>query len=256
MTLLESLIILIAGLMFGSFVTCASYRMPLEKEWVRTPSFCPKCSAKLTFKDLWPVLSWLFSGAKCRHCSAPIPARYPFIELLTAASFLAIYASHGITFGSILLMLMSVVLLIMIVADLEHTIIPDQVHIALLPLGLGFHAYLGTDWGMVLGGFFAMTSLALFLHYGYAKLRGMEVLGFGDVKFFAVAGVWLTLPLTVPYIFMIGVVGTVMGLVWKYLYKQPIFPFGPSLAVSLWICMVYPQIPNLFWDIINNIKYT
>ena len=250
------LIVLAVGLVFGSFVTCMSYRLPLEQDVVLKPSFCPCCQAKLTPKELIPLFSWLMSKGKCIHCHNPISIRYPLIELTTMAAFGAIYARYGIGLEAIILALMSVALLIMIVADLEHYIIPDEIHIALLPLGLAYHYVTGGNWDMVLAGFLVMTALGLALHYGYAKLRNKDVLGFGDVKFFAVAGVWLTLPLVAPYLFIIGVVGTLLGLVWKCFHKEAIFPFGPALAVGLFVCIVYHEVPNYFWDMINYAKNT
>ena len=71
----------VTGAIFGSFFTCALYRVPRGLSLWAPPSACPKCHAKLTARDLIPVLSWLFAGGKCRHCHAPIAKRYLFIEL-------------------------------------------------------------------------------------------------------------------------------------------------------------------------------
>src|SRR4051812_8689122 len=94
---MELLFVLFAGLVFGSFVTCASYRLPLEQDIVVKPSYCPHCNARLGFKDLWPVLSWLTNRGKCRHCQVKVSARYPLTELATAALFLLVYAHYGLT---------------------------------------------------------------------------------------------------------------------------------------------------------------
>jgi prepilin signal peptidase PulO-like enzyme (type II secretory pathway) len=247
--LIEFLFVLFCGLAFGSFVTCASYRLPLDQDIVRKPSYCPKCNVKLGFKDLWPVLSWVTSKGKCRHCAAPVSVRYPLTELATAAVFLAIYATYGLTPLSVVLALTGVTLMIMIVADLEHYIIPDQVHLALLPLALIYHYLIDTTLrdqveGLVLG---AGTGLAL--HYGYRWLRKKEGLGFGDVKFLAVAGLWLTLKPFIPFLFFAGLFGIVTAGLWRLLGRGELFPFGPALAASLFLCVAWPWIAALFWSI-------
>ncbi len=246
---LELLFILFCGLCFGSFVTCASYRLPLNQDVVRQPSYCPKCEAKLGFKDLWPVASWVSSGGKCRHCAAKIHWRYPAIELITAGVFALIYLRYGFTVHTLLLSLFAVALLVMIVADFEHYIIPDEVHWVLVPLGAAYHFAIGTPpedvvYGLLLGG-----GLGLSLLYGYRHLRKKEGLGWGDVKFFAVAGLWLGVFAFVPFLFYSGLFGVVTGLVWKKAGRGAIFPFGPSLAMALFVCTAYPESVKWFWDI-------
>lgn len=253
--MIELLFILFAGLCFGSFITCASYRLPLDIDVIKKPSFCPSCNAKLTFKDLWPVLSWVTAGGKCRHCKTKVSVRYPLIEIFTAAIFLLIYHQYGWTLQALLLVLLAVALLIMIVADLEHYIIPDQIHVFMLPLGLIYHYVIGTPPKEVTYGFLFGAGLGLALHYGYGALRKKEVLGFGDVKFFAVAGVWLTFMPFIPFLFFSGIFGVCFGLVWRACGKGPVFPFGPALAASLFMCVIFPEISNLFLNIgyyINN----
>jgi len=223
----ELLFILLAGLCFGSFITCMSYRLPLEMDAVKNPSFCPSCNTKLGARDLVPVLSWAIARGRCRHCQTRISARYPLIEVATALTFLGIYTLHGLTLSSILLMLFAVALLIMIVTDLEHFIIPDEIHIALVPLGLFYHYVIGTEPLQVAGGFLMGMVLGLLLHHGYRFLRKREGLGYGDVKFFAVAGLWLTpLPMVVF-----------------------LFLSGPARAVSLMVCVLWPGADGWLWEI-------
>jgi prepilin signal peptidase PulO-like enzyme (type II secretory pathway) len=253
--MIEFLFVLFCGLAFGSFVTLASYRLPLEQDIVVKPSRCPKCETPLTFKDLWPVFSWVMSKGKCRHCGAPISARYPLIEIATAAVILLVYSTYGLSPLGIVLALMGVTLMVMIAADIEHYIIPDQVHYALLPLGIAWHWLLGTPArdvveGLVLGAF---TGLAL--HYGYRWLRKKEGLGFGDVKFLAVAGLWLTLKPFIPFLFFSGILGIITALIWRCLKRGVLFPFGPALAISLFLCVAYPRFPELFWSLGGLIRY-
>ena len=249
MSIIEPFFILAVGLTFGSFVTLASYRLPRSEDIVIKPSRCPKCDTKLQFFDLWPVLSWVLTHGKCRHCHIPVSVRYPLTEIATASMFLLVYFCYGLTIHSALLALLWVALMVMIVVDLEHYIIPDQVHYVLLPFGLGYQLYSGTSFDDVLRGFLFGAGIGLALHYGYRHLRKKEGLGFGDVKFFAIAGIWLGFRPFIPFLFFSGIFGVITGLVWRALKKGPIFPFGPALAVALYACVAFPGIANLFWNI-------
>ncbi len=242
---IELLFVILTGLTFGSFVTLAAWRLPREEDIVVKPSQCTSCKTKLGFKDLFPVLSWMTSGGKCRHCKNPIGIRYPLIELVTLGAFLLVYAKFGLTLQGVVVALFAVALLIMIVVDLEHYIIPDSIHVVLLPLGLAYHYLAGTDWLDVLYGFLAGAGMGLLLHHGYRWLRKTEGLGYGDVKFFAVAGVWLTIANFVPFLFFAGVFGVITGILWRILGKGKLFPFGPALAVALFACAIYPETFNL-----------
>lgn len=251
MSLFEPFFIIAFGLAFGSFVTCMSYRLPLEMDVVKKPSYCPSCNHVLGFRDLWPLFSWLFSGGKCRHCKVPVSIRYPLTEIATAFLFLLVYYQFGFSLPTVVLCLMVVALMVMIVVDLEHYIIPDSVHVVLIPLGLAYHYLVGSPWDEVAIGFGTMLALGLFLHYGYSAIRGRCMLGFGDVKFFAVAGLWLGIWPMVPFLFLSGVLGVVLGLIWRMLGRGEVFPFGPALALSLFICVVYNDSVNLLYHIGN-----
>ena len=249
MPLPELFLVIALGLAFGSFVTCVSYRLPLGEDIVRKPSFCPNCDAALTFWDLWPVFSWVRSRGKCNHCKAPVSIRYPLTELATAAFFLLAYLQFGATPQTATLCLMSVALMVMIVVDLEHFIIPDSVHVALVPLGLLYHYVIGSPGDEIVLSTLLMAALALFLHFGYSALRGRVMLGFGDVKFFTVAGLWLGLWPLVPFLFLSGAFGVALGLLWRQLGRGEVFPFGPALALSLYVCVVYQHDVNMLYYI-------
>ena len=82
------IIIFIMGTVFGSFLTLATYRIPLHKNITHEHSFCPSCNHKLSFLDLIPVWSYIFLGGKCRYCKKKIGSRYFFIEITTGIAFM------------------------------------------------------------------------------------------------------------------------------------------------------------------------
>lgn len=235
------------GACMGSFVTLASYRLPLGEDIVLKPSRCPACNTSLKWYDLFPILSWLFAKGQCRHCHAPVHWRYPAIELALGLAFLALAMHYGASLQTILLCLLATELVILIVTDFEHMIIPDSVQVALAVTGICYNIYHNTDWQQPALSAALAGGLGLALHYGYPILRKKDGLGFGDVKFLAVAGIWLPAETLPVFFFVAGVIGTVTGLLWK-LKKQNggIFPFGPALAASLLINVVFPISANLY----------
>ena len=84
-------IIFIIGALFGSFFTLATYRIPRHQDITHTRSYCPCCNHKLGFFDMFPILSYIFLGGKCRYCKQKISPRYLILEVFSGASFLALF---------------------------------------------------------------------------------------------------------------------------------------------------------------------
>lgn len=235
-------LVLIAGVIFGSFVTLASYRIPRDIPIGAGRSRCPSCGTTLGVAALFPVLSWLMQKGKCRYCRTPISLRYPLTECTQALLFLAVYIVYGLTLPSLILALMSVCLLIMIIVDLEWQIIPDEVQIAMLLFGVIFHILSDTAFMDILSGLGLGALIGFGLYYGYGTLRKREMLGFGDVKFLMVAGIWLASGNAwAPFLFYSGILGILTAFLWKILGKGERFPFGPALAISLFILLLTPS---------------
>jgi len=126
------------GSCIGSFLNVVIYRMPRDKSLITPPSSCPSCGRRIRFYDNVPLVSWLLLGRKCRHCGAPISARYFAIELLTALIFLGLFIVYFRTGirpsvqpflgrGWFIYLLHIIMLSAFIAAsaiDLEHWIIP------------------------------------------------------------------------------------------------------------------------------------
>jgi prepilin signal peptidase PulO-like enzyme (type II secretory pathway) len=66
--------------------------------------------------------------------------------------------------------------------------------------------------------------------------------------------VWLGLKPIVPFLFFSGIFGIITGMVWRILKRGPLFPFGPSIALAMYLCVVFPELSNLFWNIGQFIK--
>ena len=93
--LVWSIFIFVTGLMFGSFFTLATYRIPRKLDIVKSRSFCPNCKHKLGFFDCFPILSYVSTIGRCKYCRKPISIRYPLIELASGFAFLIPYLFYG-----------------------------------------------------------------------------------------------------------------------------------------------------------------
>jgi prepilin signal peptidase PulO-like enzyme (type II secretory pathway) len=239
----------VVGLVGGSFATAASYRLPRELPIAVDRSRCPACDHVLGPADLVPVLSWIAAHGRCRHCGARVPIRYPLTELTAAALFLlAWWQSAGDPLTGALLALTTLGLLIIVVADLEARIIPDKVQIAMIPLALVWRwQATDGDWldgaaGVLLGG-----GLMYGLREAFLRLRGVSALGLGDVKFVALAGLYVGLTGLAPFLVLAGCLGIVFGLVWRGLGYGAAFPFGPALCCALAVAVYVPWLADFPW---------
>lgn len=238
----------IYGLVFGSFATALIYRMPREENWVSARSKCPKCSHVLNVIDLFPVLSWLFTRGKCRYCKAEFGSSYIYTELLVAASFVAIYLINGMNAQTIIICLLAFATIVLSAIDFEHYIIPDEVNIFIFLLGVAYQISINTDGEFLLKQLLlaplAMFAFAMGLRWLMYLLKKREGLGFGDVKFFIAAGTFMTLENFSIFLFMSGIIGILIAIIWRLLKKGEVFPFGPALSIALLLCVICPQIGN------------
>ncbi len=256
------------GLIIGSFLNVVIYRLPkmMEREWrqecadyfpesniqppegkltLSTPrSTCPSCQTPLRIIDNVPVISWLLLRGKCAHCQAPISARYPLIELLTAAMSFLVAQYFGFSYFTIALLFFSYVLIAATFIDLDTMLLPDQLTLPLLWAGLSL-SLLGvspvTLQDAVIGAIAGY--LALWSVYWLFKLAtGKEGMGYGDFKLLAALGAWLGWQQLPLIILLSSLVGLVFGIIQLRLKKQGIdkaFPFGPYIAIAGWIALLW-----------------
>jgi len=228
--------IFLLGLAFGSFLNVCIYRLPLGLSVVKPRSLCPRCQHPIAFFDNIPLLSWLILGGRCRQCKQAISVRYLFIELLTGGVFLACYWHFGLTLATLKYCVFGFLLLGLIFTDAETKLLPDKLTLPGLALGLLFSLFVpvndlaaqflpgavnlpfGSDLvGRLISALDALLGAAVgagFI-YGagaiYLRWRGIEGMGFGDVKLMAMVGAFVGIKLTVFTIFTASLVGSLFG---------------------------------------------
>jgi leader peptidase (prepilin peptidase)/N-methyltransferase len=229
--------IFMMGLAFGSFLNVCIYRLPLDLSVVHPRSACPACKHSIHFYDNVPVLSWLILGGRCRDCKAPISPRYVVVELLTGAIFLACYAHFGLTLATLKYCAFGFLLLGLIFTDAETQLLPDKLTLTGLGLGLVLSLVVPVNdfvsqllpgvislpvssdisWHLLslLDALLGAAAGASFI-YGagaiYLRARGVEGMGFGDVKLMAMVGAFLGLKLTIFTLFTASIAGSLFGL--------------------------------------------
>lgn len=226
------------GLIFGSFVTALSYRIPRGIGVARGRSCCPSCGTALGVLDLVPVLSWLFHKGKCAHCGAKISWRYPMIELVTAVLFVVAAAVIDEAPRLLLVLALTPILVALAVIDIEFRRLPNLL-LGLLALGAMALRFMGD------GDFFsaAVAAVAVFAvamvldHIGRRFFAGAG-LGMGDTKLMAIAALGLPLGLLFLGLAVAGVAGVVTGLIRRATGKKGPFPLGPAVLAALWVGMI------------------
>jgi len=200
--------------------------------WPR--SHCPVCQAPIRAKHLVPVLSWLWLRGRCADCSAPISIRYPIVEILGAGSAALAIAHFGATTTGLAAAALSLALIALTMIDLETLLLPDELTIPLLWLGLlvNLEGHFAALDEAVIGAI--VGYLALWMVYqGFRLTTGKEGMGYGDFKLLSALGAWFGWSQLPAILLLASGVGAAVGLVLIFSGRQgrevPI-PFGPYLA--------------------------
>ncbi len=248
-------LVVLIGLIFGSFSTAFSYRFPRRINFIKGRSFCDKCKTKISWYDNLPLISFVLLGGRCRACHKKISFRYPLIELAIASSFLLIFLvagscginasplclwkdSLGFLFYPFVLFIFLLTSWIFII-DLEKRIIPDElvfIAIALTAFALifikGDQFYLRLLTATV-------SAFSLLLIHLTTRGRGM---GLGDVKFALLPGLFLGWPLALVWLFAAFLTGAIVAIILILLGRakgKDKIAFGPFLALAFYLVTLY-----------------
>lgn len=238
MTLFISFYLFILGLILGSFYNVVGLRVPVRESIVHPPSRCSSCETRLKFLDLIPVVSYFISRGKCRHCGTRVSPLYPLGELATGLLFVWMYLTFGISWETLIGLLLVSLSVIITVSDLKYMLIPNRILLFFAPLFLVVRFLYPLEsvwlhlWGALVGG--GVLLLVVILSRG-----GM---GLGDVKLLLLLGWVLGLYHVIPAFILSCLIGSVVGgvlMLFKIVKpKQPI-PFGPFLLIGALISFVY-----------------
>lgn len=242
---------IVIGLCVGSFLNVVIYRLPNEMKLYSPPSHCPNCNYKLKWYDNIPVFSYIFLRGKCRNCKQKISIRYPLVELtnmilwfvcLVCFTDIIIKTNTNDYVMFVTSCIACSTLVCVFFCDLEHLIIPDELQVVLLCLGIAnlFSNYIDPKLQaigfFIGGGFFYLVYLIAF------AIKGKESLGFGDVKLMAMLGLLLGAYNVVLIIFISSIMGAIILLIINKVKKEgenKEYPFAvfivPATIVVLFV---------------------
>jgi leader peptidase (prepilin peptidase)/N-methyltransferase len=248
----------IFGLMVGSFLNVVIYRLPkmMEQEWHNnclelqgkdTPaqqqltlskprSSCPHCGHKIKAVENVPVISYLLLKGRCSACKAPISMRYPLVEVLTGALIGLTSWQFGYTTATLFAWIFVFALIALTFIDFDTQLLPDDITLPLLWLGLLFNLNHGfTDLKSAVIGAMAGYLVLWSVFWLFKLIRGKEGMGYGDFKLLAAIGAWFGWQLLPAVILLSSTLGAMIGIALIILTKRskevPI-PFGPFLAIG------------------------
>lgn len=235
------------GLIIGSFLNVVIHRLPLildaryaeracDLTLAQPASHCPACDHRLRVRDNIPVVSWLLLRGRCAFCQAPISARYPLVELLSAALTVGIYLLYGLSVRGAAGVVLAWILICLAFIDLRTKCLPDELTLNLVWLGLLFSVAgaFATPADAIVGGAAGYASLWL-IYMGFKLLTGKEGLGHGDMKLFAALGAffgWQALPLIALLATCTGLALNLTLLALRKVERHETIPFGPHLALG------------------------
>lgn len=257
----------VVGAIIGSFLNVVIHRLPREQSIVFPNSACPKCRKPIKAYDNIPILSYLILGGRCRQCGVHISSRYPAVEALTAILFAAVTWHDGLSLALAFDLAFAASMVALVFIDAEHMILPNAItypgiifaiiarilvpylagpaHFDDLPqllnafptLPVGLVSVIGAVIGALAGG----GSLWL-MGFMWEKLRGVEAMGFGDVKMMFMVGAFLGWRLTILTILLGALTGSIAGIVMMYRRGrnlQMMLPFGIFLGIGSIVSLLF-----------------
>ena len=250
----------VVGLCVGSFLNVVIHRLPrmLEQGW-RTQcaelsgetalpatrynllvprSQCPACGHRIGALENVPVFSYLFLRGHCLACNAPISARYPIVEIMTAALTVAAIVRFGATPAGVAASVFLWMLVAMTFIDFDTQLLPDNLTLPLLWAGL-LANLVGAVPTVTLRdaiiGAVAGYLVLWVIYWAFKLIRGKEGMGYGDFKLLAALGAWLGWQMLPLIVLLSSVVGAAIGIslvAFKGRDHQIPLAFGPYLAIA------------------------
>ncbi len=273
-------VVFVFGLLVGSFLNVVIHRTPvmLERAWRREclsldgreppaeapynlmvpRSACPSCKTLIKAHQNIPVFSWLALKGRCSQCGTRISARYPIVELLTAVLSAAVALKFGFGWPAAAGLVLTWFLIALAFIDIDTQLLPDNLTLPLLWLGLLVALVLPATDGAgypvdlrtaVIGAIAGYLSLWGMYHL-FRLITGKEGMGYGDFKLLAALGAWLGWQMLLPILIGAAGVGALVGIaaiLLKARDKGVPMAFGPYLAAAGWLMLMFgPPLVNSY----------
>jgi len=241
--ILNYLIVIVFGLLIGSFLNVIILRFDDLKTIFNVRSHCPKCERELTWYELIPFFSYVALWGKCRTCKKDISIQYPLVEVGTALIFALLFWKFSFTLEFAVYLIISSILIIIFVYDILHQMVAD----ILVWICLGIWVI----W-LILDYFFIDHSTVIILNslYGGLILGGLLALlvvvsrekwmGTGDISLGLLLGLIVSYPNVLVLIFAAFIIGSIVGLILLALKRKKMkdqIAFAPFLITGMWLAL-------------------
>lgn len=244
-------LLVIPGVILGSFLNVLIYRLPRGESIITPQSRCPACSHRLRPWENIPVLSYLFLQGKCSQCHTHIPIRYLIVEILTPSCLTADYLLFGFSLDFFKYAILILLLIPITFIDIDHKLILDKITLPGMLAGLAFSIiqfpalFYQPLLGMLIGGG-VLWLIAICGQIFYKQ----ESMGGGDIKLGAMIGAFTGLNsilLTLFFAFFIAALFAIFGILSGKLKRQSMIPFGPFIALGVLVAIGFQdQIIRLY----------
>lgn len=210
-----ALCMLALGACNGSLAELISRRLPEQRSLWWPPSGCEACGRRLRWWHNLPVFSYPCLRGRCAYCRVAIPPRTWVVEVTMAAVGWALWWRLGLDWPLLLWLPLTVPIMAVALCDIDHWWVPD-------PLALAAAAWVlvctclpgGRPWALVATGL-VPAALLWGVGWAFARARGFEGLGLGDVKWAAVMGAAVGGPAACSMIFWASLQAAAAGLAWR-----------------------------------------
>ena len=233
------------GLVVGSFLNVVIYRLPRGTSIVLPRSACPYCRGSVRARDNIPVLSYFILRGQCRRCTAPISIRYPLVELGTALLFALCAWRFGWSWETPAMALLSALLLVLALIDLDHFLLPDSLTLPGIVAGLALQPWLPrVDIAAALLGVVGGAGILILIVNFWYWLRGEEGMGLGDVNMLAMVGAFLGWQGAAVTLVAATIAGALTGLVLiagRRLGARSRLPFGVFLSLGALVAAFFGE---------------
>ncbi len=231
----------VAGLAVGSFLNVCIHRIPRRVSIVWPASRCARCDRPLAWFENIPIVSYAALGGRCRTCRARISIRYPLVEAITMGAFVLLVQVFGLDSILIPRLLFACVLIVLFAIDLEHQILPNVITLPGIIVGLLCSLVwppgpISSLIGIAIGG-----GILWLIAEAWLKLRGIEGMGFGDVKMLAMVGAFLGWKMVVLTFVLSSLLGGLVGIIVIASRRGKLataVPFGTMLALAAFVASV------------------
>ncbi|MDD4203376.1 MAG: prepilin peptidase [Candidatus Omnitrophica bacterium] len=243
------IIIVVFGLIIGSFLNVCIYRLPKGKSIVFPGSSCTKCGYKIKWYENIPVLSYIFLLGKCSKCKSRISIVYPIVEILTAALFLTLYLHYGLVPKMFIYFILFSSLIIASFIDFDIQEIPDVITLPGIVIGLllaviypqmfdstRLQALKESFVGVLVGGG-SLLCLGLIGELLFKK----EAMGGGDIKLLAMIGAFLGWQVALLTFFIAPFFGIFAGIAAKLKKGSEFIPYGPHIVFAAFMCLLWGE---------------